>query len=157
MNEFKVLFPEKEVRLSCGPIVSVRALRWIDSVELLRRASAIIIEGAPGLAKVDAGTIASLLVSENLGKLLAGVEQLRCWLLTRVVLFEGVALSDEQIASLPMVDAMRLLDAALEVNLCEEVLSLGKSVGGRFAAIVTKKVSVPSIPSSSATATAAKS
>ncbi|MCX6907751.1 MAG: hypothetical protein NTY01_06880 [Verrucomicrobia bacterium] len=157
MNEFKILRPEKEVTLACGPVVTVGALCWGDALEFVPRLTAAVIENAALIGAVSAGGAVTLKL-EHLQTLLIKCESLRLWVFARVVKFAGRTLSDEEQRALPVEDMLWLVDSVLEVNLSENALAAGKALGGRFAALAPKRLaSAPSTPSSSATATAAKS
>ena len=162
MNETKILMPEKEIRISGSDApLTVGALSWKDGLAFVAKISQTILQQASFIATLGENGLASL-TAEKIGEVVAGSAELCEWLLTRTVFGKTASaqpstLNPSTLQAMPVVDVLRLLDAALEVNLSEEVLGLGKSVGGRLAALMPKRESAISIASSSATATAAKS
>ena len=146
--------PEKEVRISTSDApLTVGALCWKDGLAFIAKISQTIIQQATFIAGIGKEGFASLTV-EKIGEVVAGSAELCEWLLTRVVFTNPSAkLAPADLQAMPVVDVLRLLDAALEVNLSEEVLGLGKSVGGRLAALMPKRPgSATSTRISSATA-----
>ena len=169
MNETKIVMPEKEVRISGSDApLTVGALSWKDGLAFVAKISQTILQQASFIAGVGEKGLASL-TAEKIGEVVAGSAELCEWLLTRTVFVNSPTLQHSNtptpqtlqhsaLSGMPVVDVLRLLDAALEVNLSEEVLGLGKSVGGRLAALMPKRPgSATSTRISSATATPAGS
>lgn len=135
-----ILRPEITVQLASGPVV-LRDLPWLDALEFLRRlsdhAKDILAASTASDGSVD---LAALL--PKLTELVQNVGDLSTFLLTK-----SAGKDEAWLAQFGTFETMALLDAALEVNLSEGLIELGKKVAARLARVMAAKETSASPPS----------
>lgn len=144
MSTPTVLRPEIIVPLKSGPVL-LRDLPWQDALEFLKRLSThakdIMAAAQAGDGKLD---LAALL--PRLTELIANVGELSTFLLTK-----SAGRDEEWLEQFGTLETLALLDGALEVNLTDGLLELGKRVTARLARVM------PANPTTSATPASATS
>ncbi|MBI5771921.1 MAG: hypothetical protein HZA93_29380 [Verrucomicrobia bacterium] len=139
-----ILRPTITVTLASGP-VELRDLPWQDALEFLRRLSShakdILASATAGDGRVD---LQALL--PKLTELVTNVGELSTFLLTK-----SAGKDEEWLKQFGTLETMALLDAALEVNLSDGLLALGKKVAGRLARVLPAKAETTSATPPSAT------
>ena len=122
-----ILNPETTVALSCGT-VTVRELRRKDAtlflVKLGAAASAYITKDADGTIRLN-------LDLSKLTELITQSDELANFLAAR-----SSGLTYEQIGELSMSEFLTLLNAALELNLSDDLLAIAKKTAGLLAKAV---------------------
>lgn len=118
METLKVLHPVKTVQTEIGSI-AVRELCWREAVSFIAR----IGQHAGSLVGPDGALTLSV---ERLASVVAETAALAEYLLT-----QAAGLTPEQISALRPVEALDLLDAAIDLNLSPELFARGKTVAAR--------------------------
>ena len=117
--ESKILFPNKEVNIG-DQTVKVRELKWSDTLEFLKQ-----LGGYIGKLMNEKGEVA--VTPDLIVEMVTSTDELTTSLLRRCTDLEV-----EAIAQLPMTAALDLVDAALELNLSDDLIAKGKNIAGRF-------------------------
>lgn len=117
MSDETILFPDRGVKLSTGETITVRELSWHEALAFLR------------LLAEKLGTVgqAADLSLTAFGDLVVSAADLSQWLAEK-----AAGLTADKFGALPARDALAVLDAALAVNLNEELLGRAKKIGARF-------------------------
>jgi len=118
-REIQILRGKTEVEIQ-GTLVEVKELTWTEALEFFERAAEGLVQLADEQGQIH-------LTPDTFRELLRRSHGLTQWLLYR-----ATSLDVPTIELLPIRDLLRLLDAALELNLSDEVLELGKRVARRF-------------------------
>lgn len=135
MSSLKTLRPQKTVPLASGDLIA-RDLPWQESLEFLRLLSGHAKEllaavNAPGNeGKTNETLLAQLL--PKLTELITNAGGLSMFLLTKSTGKDAAWFAE----NLGTLETLEVLDAALEVNLSDELIALGKKVGGRLARVM---------------------
>ena len=114
-----LLRPERKIPTSIGD-VTVHEMSWHDALEFLQ----LLSNHAKEFMNEEGRLAFSL---PKIQQLVAGARELSDHLID--------CSTDEQFSTenLPLTDGLLLLDAAIEVNLSQEVMALAKKTAGRFA------------------------
>lgn len=143
MSSPSILRPERTVKLSDGEVV-VHDLPWHDALQFLKLLSSHakdLLGNVGPDGRVNVGDIIP-----KLADLIGNVEELSTFLLTR-----STGKSADWLLGAPIdqgrgreggrstLEVLALLDAALEVNLSDGLIELGKKVGGRLQRVLPSK------------------
>ena len=142
-NPTPIIRPEIEVTLADGKII-VRDLPWQDALKFIgllaghakTLLAAVAKPAADGKFAVDME-----MLMPKLADLITNADELADFLLTR-----STAKDSAWLKSRSTLEVFALLDAALEVNLSDGLLELGKKAGGRLARVFTAKTSTTPPP-----------
>lgn len=119
-----------------GEVVEVRELTWKDYLAVIKRVTgtALSVVGPGGKLDLNAANLTDAITEQE--------DTLQ------LVLSKSTGKDQEWVAKLSARDACRLLDAAVALNLSEEVLAEGKKLAGKMAGVFgLKKVGLkPSSP-----------
>ncbi|MBI5689241.1 MAG: hypothetical protein HZC55_04030 [Verrucomicrobia bacterium] len=137
-----ILRPEITVTLSTGPVV-VRDLPWQDALEFLRRLSLQAKEILAHAVSPDTGRIDLAQLLPKLSDLVSGAGELSLFLLTR-----STGKDEEWLRQHGTLETLALLDAALEVNLSDGLIELGKKAAGRLARVMPATSTTSATPPS---------
>ncbi|MES2692666.1 MAG: hypothetical protein V4773_04275 [Verrucomicrobiota bacterium] len=140
MSTPNVLRPQITVTLQSGD-VTVRDLPWQDALEFLRKLSGHakeLLASSTSDGRVDISTLLPRLTD-----LVTNVQEL-----SQFLLLSSTGKDEAWLKGLGTIEAMAVLDAALEVNLSDGLLELGKKVAGRLARVMPAKVRTSVTPPS---------
>lgn len=141
MSTASILRPQITVSLQGGSVV-VRDLPWQDALEFLRKLSThakdVLAAATASDGRID---VASIL--PKLTDLVANIGELSAFLLTK-----STGKDDAWLKELGTFEALVVLDAALEVNLSDGLIALGKKVAGRLARVMPAEVTTSATPPS---------
>jgi hypothetical protein len=140
-----ILRPQITVKLASGEIV-VRDLPWQDSLEFLKRLSVHakdLFQGAITITAEGKPQVDLAVLLPKLSDLVVNTGELAGFLLTK-----STGKDEAWLASLGTIEAVALLDAALEVNLSEGLIELGKKVAGRLARVTPAGLTTSGTPDS---------
>ena len=146
----EILSPDTDVKLTTGHTVTVRELSW-------NKAKRVLGWLAPAFEQcfnvaADGGAVAF-----NLSGLLPVLTVLTTDIAEELIL-AATDLTPEELGELYPTDVLRLLTAAVELNLTKQLLAEGNAVAGRLRPLLnTAQRSAKSITPSSAPATASPS
>lgn len=137
-NSTPIIRPEITVSLGSEKI-TVRDLPWQEALEFLRLLAGhakglmadIVKPAAGGKVEVNVGALLPKLTD-----LITNASELSDFLLTR-----STGKDSAWLAQRSTLEIFALLDAALEVNLSDGLLELGKKVGGRLGRVFAAKTS----------------
>lgn len=147
-----ILRPEINLTIGDQSIV-VRDLPWPDALEFLKQLSAHAQDLLTGVGTKTEGGGLTLNVEALLPKLtelITNTNELLTFLITR-----STGKDASWVHGLSTIEMLTVLDAALEVNLSDGLIALGKKVGGRLGRVLAAKTSTtpPSATSCSPRAT----
>jgi hypothetical protein len=134
-----ILNPQVKLELSVGDVV-VTEMKWAAALAFIKKLAGHIGQ----LAKAD-GSFG--IEFERLPELVVNTQEL-----AQELIAQSTGHDADWINGLGTTDFLRVLDKALEVNLSQEVIGLGKSVGGRLQgafSVTTPKTGTPSVPTTS--------
>lgn len=137
--EPQILFPRSEVKIG-NETVMVHELVWIDALDFLKQFGGYI-------GKLTFNQRGELAISPELvANLIANTDELSTLLLTKSTGRDALF-----VRSLLLGQVLDLLDAALALNLSEEILVKGKKIAGRFQEFAgrtpTPRIASPASPS----------
>jgi hypothetical protein len=118
--------------------ITVQEMTWLDMLAFLK----LLSQHAKCLID-DVGRLS--LDINKIVEIITGAQELSNFLIAK-----SSTIQPEQLHGLSFVDGLALLDAALELNLTEEVMTRAKKTVGRFGALLGLKPARISTPSSSA-------
>jgi hypothetical protein len=132
-DEAKILFPSQKVRLGEREI-EVRELAWADALAFLADLGKHFgkFMDAEGNVRISAESVAGVI---------AGTQEL-----AESLMVKATGLTQEQCAELPISGMLSVIDAALAVNLSDDLFATGKRIAGRFQKFAVPRTAPPATP-----------
>jgi hypothetical protein len=164
MPTSEILNPTREIKLRSGAKVSVKELSWLDAlnfIKLLGDKTAAIgkalfnDEAAVAAAKSGDRSMITERLLAQLQNVVVSTEELCAFLFNK-----AAGLTPQDIADLSFTDAVKILRAALELTLNDEVMLEGNAVAARVMTLfpkttpAAKETTMAPIPGSPAPASA---
>lgn len=149
MSSPSTLRPEITVTLRAGAVV-VFDLPWQDALEFLKKLSGYANQL---LAAGNGGTVSIDTLLPRLVELIGNADELSTFLILKSTGKDEAWLKGTlkdgggREGGLSTLEFLTVLDAALQVNLSDELLALGKKVAGRLARVMPAKVQTSASPS----------
>lgn len=138
MSSHSTLRPQITVPLESGNVVA-RDLPWQDALEFLKKLS---VHANTVLAASKGGTVQLDTLLPRIAELIGNADDLALFLICK-----STGKDEAWVRSLGTIEALTVLDAALEVNLSDQLLALGKKVAGRLARVMPAKTPTSDLPS----------
>jgi hypothetical protein len=126
-SEIEILHPVTELKIN-SETVEVRELRWAHALEFLRKLSAHV---GKLVSVTSTGQIAASLDMDKLVAVITGAEDLAAYLVEKSTGKDANWLNELSVS-----DAVTVLDAALALNLSEDLLKKVSALGQRFAVVM---------------------
>lgn len=117
--ESQILFPQKELKIGDESFV-VRELAWSEALDFLKK-----LGGYLGSLMNDKGEL--VVTVSGLTDLISNTQELSATLVAK-----ATGRTAESFENLSLGQMLDLIDAALELNLSEEIIAKGKNIAGRF-------------------------
>ncbi len=139
--ETRILNPKKELMIA-GETVTVRELAWMDALDFLKQLGGYLGKfiSPKGEIEISASSITDII---------ANTDELSTALVTKTTGRDADFLRTVSLGQM-----LDLIDAALELNLSEEILAKGKKIAGRFqgfAGVPSPRTAMPAPPSATPT------
>lgn len=115
-----ILFPDREVAVGGNKSIKVRELAWPDARAFLAELGGFLAKlvNEKGEIRIDVGIITEIITASD--ELVASL------------ILKTTGLNKTELDKLPIGAVLELLDAALELNLSDDLLAKGKKIAGRF-------------------------